>query len=135
MFAVPEAKSQVYFTGTTYEATASNVIGMVDATIDTLNLTVSDPRTEKITIHLLVTRITGTMTGTVRLYGSNWNSTGTWVAVGDTATLSNAATNTHQWTVDYTSVTQPRFQYYRILHSGGTTLTGTMGAAVTAKKP
>lgn len=121
------ASAQQSFTGTTTNPTGA----ISNATVDTLNLTMSGNYNAVMTIHVLATRTAGTMAGTVRLYGSNYNNvTGTWTPVSDTLTTSNAATNQKVWTL-----TQPAFKYYQILQSGGTTVTGILSAKVLGIKP
>ena len=117
---------------TSFSATATNPTGAVlNATTDTLNLTMSGAYNAVMTIHVLVTKSSGTMAGTVRLYGSNYNNTaGSWEPVSDTLTLANATTNKKVWTIS-----QPCYKYYQILQSGGTTVAGIMTAKALAIKP
>ena len=117
---------------TSLSFTATNPTGAVlNATVDTLNLTMSGAYSAVMTVQCLLTKTSGTVAGTVRLYGSNYNNvTGTWAAVGDTLTLSNAATNSHVW-----SITQPCYKYYQILQSGGTTVAGLLTCKALAIKP
>jgi hypothetical protein len=117
---------------TNFSYTSTNPTGAVlNATIDTLNLTVSPNYYEVMTIQALVTKTSGTMAGTVRLYGSNFNNVaGSWQAVSDTLTLSNATTNVKTWTL-----AKPGYKYYQILQSGGTTVAGTIVAKAYAIKP
>lgn len=120
-------QAQQSFTGTTTNPTGA----VLNATVDTLNLIMSGQYNSTMTVQALLTKASGTIAGTVRLYGSNYNNvTGAWQAVGDTLTLSNAATNAHVWTID-----KPCFKYYQILQSGGTTMAGTLQAKLLAIKP
>lgn len=130
------AKSQTCFTGTTTKpatactATAGGLIATLNTSIDTLNLIMSGDYNEVMTVQVLLTETSGTTAGTVRLYGSNYSTTGTWDAVGDTLTLSDATVNSHTWTIS-----KPAYKYYRILHSGGTTMAGFMSAHAVGLKP
>jgi len=120
------AHSQTSFTGT-----SSNSSGAIyNTTVDTLNLIMSGSYNEAVGIQVVATKTSGTMAGTVRLYGSIFGTTGTWEAVGDTLTLANQTTNSHYWTV-----TQPTYKYFRILQSGGTTVAGTLAAKALGIKP
>lgn len=120
------ASAQSSFSGTTTNPTGA----ILNATVDTLDLTMSGTYNAVMTVQVLATRSTGTMAGTVRLYGSNFKLTGTWDAVSDTLTVSNAATNSHTWTLS-----QPAYKYYRILQSGGTTVAGILSAKALGIKP
>lgn len=115
-----------------FVGTASNpTIAIQNARIDTANFTMSGAYNAVVTMQVLATRTSGTMAGTVRLYGSNYdNITGAWQPVGDTMTLTNAATNQFVWTLS-----QPCFKYYRVLQSGGTTVQGLLQIKVFGIKP
>lgn len=116
------AMSQVSFTGTTHNPTGA----VLNATVDTLNFRAVATDVDKMSVQVLLARSTGTVAGTVRLYGSNYNNTaGAWEAVGDTLTLSNAATNVFTWTLS-----PPTYKYYQIRQSGGTTMAGILSAKV-----
>ena len=126
MIASFAVSAQASFRGTTTNPTGA----VLNATVDTLNYTVGVSEADAMTIQVLLTRSSGTVAATVRLYGSNYNNTaGAWVAVGDTLTLSNAATNTHTWTLS-----PPTYKYYQILQSGGTTVAGILSAKVQSIK-
>lgn len=120
------AESQALFSGT-----AANSKGVIsDATVDTLRYITNGSYNKKLAIQVLVSKTSGTMAGTVRLYGSNWDSTGTWIAVSDTLTLSNATTNTKYW-----ELTEPTYKKFMILQSGGTTVKGYLRANIIGIKP
>lgn len=123
---VTQAQSPSSFSGTTTNPTGA----VLNATIDTLNLTMSGAYNAVMTVQILLTKTSGTIAGTVRLYGSDFGSTGTWTAVSDTLTLADAATNQKVWTIS-----QPAYKYYRILQSGGTTMAGTLAAKAYGIKP
>lgn len=80
-------------------------------------------------IQPVITKATGTQAGTailnVSLDGVNWQP-----VIGDTLTLSNVATNTTIWRFD-----NPVYNYYRIIVSGATTVTGFASAKFTGKHP
>lgn len=121
------ASSQVPFKGTTSNPTAA----ISNSSSDTLNLTMSGQYNKVMTIHVLATKSSGTMAGTVRLYGSNYNNVaGAWTPVSDTLTLQNNATNQKVWTL-----TEPAFKYYQIIQSGATTVAGLLQAVAMAIKP
>jgi len=122
IFSFVEAQST--FRGSTTNSTAK----ISNTTADTLNLPVTT-NNRIIGIDVLVSRTGGTMAGTVRLYGTTWDSTGTWHALGDTLTLSNAVTNTHKW-----DLTDNTYSKLYIIQSGGTTVTGYLRAKATAIK-
>ena len=117
---------------TAFSPTATNTAGAVlNATVDTLNFTVAPNYYEVMTIQALVTKVSGTMAGTVRLYGSNFNNVaGAWEPVGDTLTLANSVKNVKTWTLS-----KPSYRYYQLLQSGGTTVAGTITARAYAIKP
>lgn len=80
-------------------------------------------------IQPVITRATGTMAGTAILNVSLDNIT--WLpVVGDTLTLTNAASNSVIWRFD-----NPVYNFYRIIVSGATTVTGTASAKFTGKHP
>lgn len=112
------------FTTPTKTMTACEIT-VVDATIDTLNLSLSGNTDVLVKVSARVTKATGTIAGTVRLYGSTYGTTSTWTAIGDTLTLSNAAINEHTWNLTGNDL---GWKYLRILQSGGTTMTGTISA-------
>lgn len=118
------ASAQTAFSGTT---TNPNRF-MYNTTVDTANLTLSAVN-KTVIVTAFIHKHSGTMAGTVRLYGSNYrDSTGSWIAVGDTMTLTDASAG-HQWVVSPCG-----YKYLRLLHSGGTTLTGTLNATAIAFK-
>ncbi len=121
-----KTEAQTSFTGTTTNPTGA----ILNATVDTLNLTMSGEYNKVMVVQLFVTRSSGTLAGTVRLYGSNFNVTSSWEPVGDTMTLTNAATNKHTWTL-----TEPGYKYYRALQDGGTTMAGIMAIKAVGLKP
>lgn len=132
-----EAQTTSCFTGTTTNPAVSCENAVLNATIDTLNLQMSGQFNEVMTVQVRLTKTSGTIAGTARLYGSNYGpgttgllGTGTWDAVGDTLTLANQAVNSHTWTIS-----KPCYAYYRILQSGGTTMAGTMSARALGIKP
>ncbi len=116
--------SQSLFTGTAVNPTAI----ISNATADTIKLTVgADKRVT--TISALISKTSGTMAGTVRLYGTMWDSTGTWFPLSDTLTLSDAAVNKKTWTI-----TDNGYPKLYIIQSGGTTVKGYLRAKATAIK-
>jgi len=132
MLAIIAATAFISQAQTNFSYTATNPTGAIlNATVDTLNLTVAPNYYAIMTIQALVTKTSGTMAGTVRLYGSNFNNVaGAWQPVSDTLTLTDATTNKKTWTL-----TQPCYRYYQILQSGGTTVAGTIVAKAYAIKP
>jgi len=115
---------------TKFKGTVTNPQSIIsDATVDTSYLDITPGSSSIMQIQVLVSRTSGTMAGTVRLYGTTWDSTGTWKPVGDTLTLSNAAVNEKTWTV-----TNPLYKRYYVLQSGGTTVKGYLRPIATAKK-
>ncbi len=104
------------FTQTTF-----NPSGTVTNTgSDTMSLTTTNAF-DVIGIQPTYLRASGTAAGTMVLYGSIDGTR--FVAVGDTLTLSNAATNTGIWTLN-----APVYTYYRIITTGGTTVSATTQA-------
>jgi len=127
LFAIStKTEAQASFSPTVYNPTSA----ISNASIDTLNYTLSGNYNKQVGIQVVVNKTAGTAAGTARLYGSLFNSTGTWVPVGDTLTLSNVTTNTHYWTL-----TEPTYRYLRILVDGATTVTATVNAKALGIKP
>jgi len=127
LFAITtKTEAQASFSPTTYNPTST----ITDTGIDTLNYMLSGNYNKQVGIQIAVTKATGTAAGTARLYGSLFNSTGTWIPVGDTLTLSNVSVNTHYWTL-----TEPTYRYLRILVDGGTTVSATAAAKIIGIKP
>ena len=122
--------SQTLFKGTATNPGTLGETAVLNATVDTLDLEMSGSYSKVMTIHARLTKTSGTIAGTMRLYGSNWKTTGTWHPVSDTATLSNQSVNSKVWTI-----TEPAYKYYRILQDGGTTMAGTLAAKALAIKP
>lgn len=146
MLAFNDTKAQANFIGTTTKpgtATSTTItgfsvtvptieVGILDAAIDTLGLTLSGTYNSLIKVTARVLKTSGTIAGTVRLYGSNYGTTSTWHAIGDTLTLSNAAVNDHDWNL---TGNDTGWKYLRILQSGGTTMVGTLSVRALGLKP
>lgn len=113
-----------------FSGTATNPTGAVlNATSDTLNFTANATAYSAVRIQCLLTKTSGTIAGTVTLYGSVIGATGTYEAIGSALTLSNAATNAASW-----AITTPTWKYYRIVQTGGTTMAGILSAKIFAPK-
>lgn len=110
-----------------FSFTATNPTGAIlNTSIDTLTFTsIKDYLT--VGVQPVVTRASGTMAGTVILAGS---IDGINYVPLDTLTLTNAASNT-----DVFVVTSPVYNKYRLIMSGATTVTGTMTAKFSGRKP
>lgn len=137
------ADAQTFFSGTTSKPSVSTLVSgapvysmevpVLNATVDTLNLTTAATYNARIRVSVRVLKSAsggGTIAGTVRLYGSNYGTTGTWTAVGDTLTLANQTVNYKTWEFD-----EPTYRYYRLLQDGGTTMAGTISANAYGIKP
>lgn len=104
-------------TGTTATYTAS----FTNTAADTLDIFIGRvPAT--VTVKSVVTRATGTMAGKVYLYYAT--DVAKSYQLCDSATLTNAATNTSYITK---SIAAP---YWRIIRNGATTVTGTSAAKI-----
>lgn len=98
-------------------------VPILNATVDTLQTTLSGQTNILIKVVARVLKTSGTIAGTIRLYGSTYGTTGTWHPVGDTLTTSNAAVNEHQWNLTGNDL---GWKYLRALQDGGTTMVGTL---------
>lgn len=108
-------------TGTT--ATYSN--SFTNTAADTLDVFIGKiPAT--VTVKSTVTRATGTMAGKVYLYYATDNAKA--YVLSDSATLSNAATNTVYFSKQIAA------PYWRLIRNGGTTVTGTHAAKISASQ-
>ncbi len=114
-----------FTTPTKTQTGATKESAFTDTGVDTLNITTSGLTNILIKVQLRITKATGTIAGTARLYGSNYGTTTTWHAIGDTLTTSNAAINEHAWNLTGNDL---GWKYLRILRDGGTTMTGTQSA-------
>lgn len=109
-------------------ASAFYQVYSTDTGIDTLDLAANTLYT-KVGIQMRFTKLSGTPAGTARLYGSNFGTTGTWVAVGDTMTLTNVTDQAHQW-----DVSLPMYRKWRLLRSGATTVRGRIACVLVGKQ-
>lgn len=100
---------------------------ITNAGVDTLKCTVLNPQT-RLTFSVSSTKISGTVAGSSRLYGSldghNWKAVG-----ADTLTLSNATTNFHIWIL-----THADYIYYAIPFGGGSSTQYKIGGYVIGRK-
>lgn len=127
----PGTSTSTTITGTAISVTTLE-IPLDSAEIDTLGLTMSGNYNALVKVQARVLKGTGTIAGTVRLYGSQYGTTSTWTAIGDTLTLSNAAVNEHTWNLTGNDL---GWKYLRVLQSGGTTMTGTISVRALGIKP
>lgn len=112
----------------TFSHTASNPTGTVTNT-GTDTMTALIPGYSAATgIQLVVTKTSGTVAGTARLYGSIDGTN--YVATGDTLTLADAAVNTVIWTKSV-----PVYVNYRIRTTGSGTMVATTSAKAVQRKP
>lgn len=118
---VMSAQAQV-FKPTAYNPTSA----ILNTNLDTLTVVVPQAYSA-VAIQPIITKASGTMAGTAVLY-SSLNGTN-FAPTGDTLTLTNVTVNTKVWEKTNTAVT-----YYRIIRSGGTTVTGTSAALFSGKK-
>lgn len=72
-----------------------------------------------VSFQAVVTKLTGTVAGTVMLEGSNDGTN--YLSISDTLTLTDVTTNTKLWTVD-----KAPYKYYRLKGTGS----GTMSAII-----
>jgi len=112
---------------TAFNHTVTNPTGAIlNTNVDTLTITTTKDYVT-VGIQPYITRATGTQAGTAILSGSidgvNYINT-------DTLTLTNAAINTTIWTKS-----NPVQKYWRIIRSGGTTVTGLNNATIIGRKP
>lgn len=130
MLATVSMKSEAQvtsFTGTTTNPT----IAISGSTVDTAMYSMSGLYNAKVTFQVLVNKTSGTMAGTVRLYGSNYvNTVGAWEPVSDTLTLTNSTTNKKTW-----ELVEPCYKYYMVLQGGGSSVVGVMQVKVFGIKP
>jgi hypothetical protein len=122
------ATAQTAFSGTTTNPTAY----VKDATVDTLKLTLSGVYAPLVKIQMKLAKVSGTIAGTVRLYGSLYDSTGTFSPIGDTMTLTNITVNSHVWNLTGNDL---GWKYLRILQDGGTTMAGRLQVVALAPRP
>lgn len=111
-----------------FSHTATNPTGTVTNTgTDTMSALI--PGYSSVTgIQLVVTKTSGTVGGTARLYGSIDGSN--FVATGDTLTLADASINTVIWRKDL-----PVYVNYRIRTTGTGTMVATTSAKAIQRKP
>lgn len=117
------------FSQTDFNQTSSNKAGaLLNTTPDTMAV-FAKADYNFVGIQPVITKASGTMAGTailnVSLDGLNW-----FPVVGDTLTLSNVAINTTTWRFD-----SPIYNFYRIIVSGATTVTGTAYSKFAGKRP
>lgn len=127
-FHVPKATAQsspAFFTGTTTNPAVAGEVPVLNATVDTLLLTLSGNTNILVKVSARLLKTSGTIAGTIRLYGSTYGTTSTWHAIGDTATNTNASVNEHTWNLTGNDL---GWKYLRILQDGGTTMAGTISA-------
>lgn len=112
----------------TFSHTASNPSGTVtNAGTDTMNAAING-YSAATGIQLVVTKTSGTVAGTARLYGSIDGAN--FVATGDTLTLADQAVNTVIWRKDI-----PVYVNYRIRTTGAGTMVATTSAKAVQRKP
>lgn len=116
-FVANESQSQTSFSQTAFNPTGA----ILNTSSDTMSITLTRSYSQ-LSIQPVITKATGTMAGTAVLY-SSVNGTN-WVSTGDTLTFTNVTTNTTVWTKTSSA------RYWRIIQSGGTTVTGTASAKV-----
>lgn len=131
-------KAQVGFKGTKTNPTVVTTVSgfttsespFVNSTPDTLNLTLSGDYIFKLGIQARVLKTSGTIAGKLKLWGSNYGTTGTWDAIDSLSTLVDQSVNAKRF-----EVTQPTYKYLMFTLSGGTTMAGTVSANAVAIKP
>jgi len=127
-FSAIETKAQVYSFLSPYSFATDTVTNTATAYVSTLNAISPAPATST-TIWIIVTKISGTVGGTITLQGSidgtNWKAMNTVDTQTALATITATdATNTYH----YRLAGSP-FPYYRVTWTG----TGTMSATIAAK--
>lgn len=107
-----------------FRYTAANPTGAIsNTTSDTAYYSLTKGY-KMIGIQPVVTKASGTMAGVLRFYASIDGTN--YVTLSDTLALTNVTTNTALF-----SWAQP-WRYWRIIQSGGTTVTGTLAAKLIA---
>lgn len=126
-FAAFESKAQVYSLLSPYSFTSDTVANTGTAYLSTV--AVSPAPAVTTTIWVAVTKISGTVGGTITLQGSldgtNWKAVNTPNTATALATITATdASNTYHWIISGSP-----FRYYRVSWTG----TGTMSASFTAQ--
>lgn len=127
LLAAPKAKAQVYSLLSPYSITSDTVTNTATAYLSTAAISPAPATTT--TVWVAVTKISGTVGGTITLQGSldgtNWKALNQPNSATALATFTATDTsNTYHWIISGSP-----FVYYRVSWTG----TGTMSASFTAK--